>query len=178
MTYSHDEFVDAARAAAKTHHPTRAIRALLLETLKDPVAVAAALPPQDDDEIMLFEDDTVSVWSSRFQPHILMPPHEHRVEAHIGVVCGVEKEILYRREAGRLVHVTDRTVQPGEVLSLGADAIHAVTAEGNIPSHALHVYTGPLSQINRSLFDWDTGEPIAFTMENFHAMQRPVADNI
>jgi predicted metal-dependent enzyme (double-stranded beta helix superfamily) len=176
MSYSHDAFVEAARIAAASGNPTAAIRGLLAETLADPAAVAAALPPQDEDEIILFEDETVSVWSSRFQPHVIMPPHEHRMTAHIGVIFGVEKELLFRRENGRLIHVSDKAVRPREVLSLGPDAIHAVTAAGNAPSHALHVYTGALSAVERSLFDWETGDPVPFTMENFHAMQRPLRD--
>ena len=30
--------------------------------------------------------------------------------------------------------------------------------------------------VERSLFDWTTGEPITFTMENFHAMRRHKAE--
>ena len=55
-------------------------------------------------------------------------------------------------------------------------AVHAVTADGDGQSHAIHVYEGPLTQIQRSLFDWVTGEEVEFTMENFHAMARNKAD--
>lgn len=173
MSFSFDAFVQAARAAAGSAEPTKAVRALLEETLKEPAAIAAIAPPRDEDEIMLFEDETCSIWDCSFQPHVLMPPHEHRMDVHIGVFQGGEKNILFRREDDGLRHITSKVVRPGEVLSLGADGIHAVTAEGDAPSRALHVYTGPLMQVTRSLFDWDTGAEIAFTMENFHAMQRP-----
>jgi predicted metal-dependent enzyme (double-stranded beta helix superfamily) len=173
VTYSDESFVESARSAASAPDPDTAVIDLLRRTLADPEAVAAAMPDQHEDEILLFEDDSVSVWSSRFQPGVMMPPHEHRMPVHIGGVTGTEVSVLYRREAGQLVQVEERTVRPGEVLSLPGDAIHAVTAAGDMPSHALHVYLGPLSRVERALFDWDTGARVDFSMENFHAMQRP-----
>jgi len=176
MSFTYDSFVAAAREAAASGDATKAIRALLQETVADPEALAASIPPQDEDEIMLFEDDTVSIWSCIFQPHVVMPPHEHKMPVHIGCFSGGEKSYLYRREGDVLTHVKTRTVGPGEVFSMGGDGIHAVTAEGDSPSHALHIYTGPLMQVTRSLFDWDSGAEVDFTMENFHAMKKSTTE--
>ena len=173
MTFSYEQFVEDARAAAVTSHPTKAVRALLERTLNNTQLRNQGLPDQTDDEIHLFEDETVSVWSCRFQPAFVMPPHEHKMDVHIGVVSGTEKNIMYRREDGALVHKATKIVQSGEVLSIGADGIHAVTADGDQPSHALHIYLGPLMATKRDLFDWQTGAAIPFTMENFEAMKRP-----
>ena len=65
-----------------------------------------------------------------------------------------------------------KDVYAGDMLSLGPEAVHAVTAGTAEPSLALHVYLGPLMQIERSLFNWRTGEAIPFTMENFQAQSR------
>lgn len=176
MSFSYDAFVDAARGAARSDDATKAVRAVLAEMVADPEKLAAEIPPQDEDEIMLFEDETVSIWSCIFQPHVVMPPHEHRMPVHIGCFRGGEKSYLYRREGNTLKHITTKTVMPGEVFSMGGHGIHAVTADGDTHSHALHVYTGPLMQITRSLFDWDTGATVDFTMENFHTMKKSTAD--
>ncbi len=175
MTFSYDAFVEKARAAAATASPTKAVRALLEEIISDPALQAQGLPDQDEDEIHLFEDETVSIWSCRFSPEVAMPPHEHLMDVHIGVVTGAEKNIFFREEAGQLKHVSSKIVQTGEVLSLGRDAIHGVTADGEIPSHALHVYIGPLMQIERRLFEWDSGQSVPFTMENFERLKLPRA---
>ena len=172
MQFSYETFVDAARAAAGRPDATRSVRYLLKQTLSNPAAVAAAIPAQDEDEVLLFEDDTVSIWSCRFQPYVVMPPHEHKMHAHIGVFSGGEKNILFQQEATGLRHIATKVVEPGEVFSIGADGIHAVTADGSKPSHALHVYLGPLMKVQRALFDWETGEKVDFTMENFDKMKR------
>ncbi len=173
MTFSHDSFVKAVRAAASVPDAVQAVRALLKQVLADPDAVAAAVPHQEEDEILLFEDKTVSIWNCRFQPDVVMPPHEHKMTAHIGVFSGAEKNILFRREEGNLRHAATRAVHPGEVFSIGPDGVHAVTADGDRPSQALHVYLGPLTQVKRGLFDWETGAEVDFTMENFDRMKRP-----
>ena len=141
----------------------------------EPDPIASAIAEQDEDHIMLFEDDSVSIWTSRFHPTEVIPPHEHKMDVHIAVFRGGEKNILYRRENGVAKHVSSKVVKSGEIFSMGANGIHAVTADGSEPSLAIHVYLGPLMQVERFLFDWDTGEEVEYTMENFENMTRPVS---
>ena len=57
-----------------------------------------------------------------------------------------------------------------------AEGIHAVVGNGDQASLALHVYMGPVTTLKRDLYDWTTGEPVEFTMENFDKMKRPSSD--
>lgn len=177
---THDAYLEAfvakARQAAASDDPGRAIRALLQDSLQDRETMARVIAAQPEDEIMLFEDDTCSIWTCRFSPDMVMPPHEHRMPVHIAVYRGSEVQLLYRRDKDRLQHAGTRAVEAGETLRLGTDAVHAVTADGEIQSHAIHIYEGPLMQIDRALFDWTSGHEVAFTMENFHAMQKTRAE--
>ena len=171
-----EDFVAAARKAAIDAEPTKAVRQVLSEALADPEAIADAIAAQEEDEILLHEDDTVSIWTCRFLPDRVVPPHEHRMDVHIGVFRGAEKNIMYRRDGGTLSVAKSKTVNTGQVFSMGADGVHAVTADGDKPSLALHVYLGPLMQVERSLFDWKTGEEVEFTMDNFHNLTKARAD--
>ncbi|NKB53512.1 MAG: hypothetical protein GKR97_15040 [Rhizobiaceae bacterium] len=171
-----EEFVAAARKAAVDPEPTKAVRQVLMNALADPEPIADAIAATEENEILLHEDDTVSIWTCRFQPDQIVPPHEHKMDVHIGVFRGAENNILFRRDAGELKKAKNKIVGRGEVFSLGADGIHSVTADGSEPSLALHVYIGPLMQVDRNLFDWTTGDAVEFTMENFHKMTRPAAD--
>jgi len=171
-----EEFVEAARQAAVNPEPTKAVRQVLLDALADPEPVANAIAAQEEDEILLHEDETVSIWTCRFLPDRVVPPHEHKMDVHIGVFRGTEKNIMYRRDAGVLIKAKSKTVESGQIFSLGADGIHAATAHGGEPSLALHVYLGPLMQVERSLFDWRTGDAVEFTMDNFHNMTKTTAD--
>lgn len=119
---------------------------------------------------MVFEDETCSIWTCRYESHAVFAPHEHGMDVHIAFYRGAEVEVLYKRELGELRHGGNSLVKQGDVVRLGPEAIHAITADGDEQSIAIHVYEGPLTRIERSLFDWTTGEEVEFTMENFHAM--------
>lgn len=176
MSFSFDAFVSEVRTAAESPDPSEAVRTYLEKCVSDPAPIIAASPQSGDDEENLYEDENLSIWRCRFQPHVVMPPHEHKLPVHIAVYAGGEKNILFQVKDGKLEHTSTTVVGPGEVLSLDDSCIHAVTAEGGAPSDALHVYMGPLMKLKRDLFDWSTGEPVEFSMENFDQMKRPVSD--
>lgn len=83
---------------------------------------------------------------------------------------------MFRLEDSGLKHAKSVIVNSCEILSIGADGLHAVTANGDTHSHALHVYLGPLTKVKRDLFDWTTGDAVDFTMENFENMKRSRKD--
>jgi predicted metal-dependent enzyme (double-stranded beta helix superfamily) len=173
MTFSFDQFVIEARAAVASDKPTQAIRLLMQETLKSKEALVDNNPLEKNaDEIMLFEDDTVSVWICRFDPYTVVPPHEHKMNAFIGVFKGREKNHFFKNDANGLKYQSTQIIDAGQMTSIGTDGLHAVVAEGEEDCYSLHVYTGPLSKVKRSLFDWNTGEAIEFTDENFHRLKR------
>jgi len=171
-----DAFIAALRAAAAGERPGRAVRTLLQQAVGRPDALRAALSDlADGDETLLFEDDTVSIWHCRFHPEREVPPHEHRMPALIGVFAGTEANTFYRRGAAGLERVKTRRVAAGEVLAIGDAGIHSVSAAGTAPSHAVHVYLGPLSAVERSLFDWQTGAPRPLTDANFQTLTRRIS---
>lgn len=167
-----ESLVTQAREAAAAEDPAKAVRAVLENALADRDAYADIIAAQSEDEEHLFEDDTVSIWTCRFPPTELTAPHEHKLPVQIAVVRGIEKNILYHRRNGEMFEAAEKDVHAGDMLSLGPEAVHAVTAGTEEPSLALHVYLGPLMQIERSLFNWRTGAAIPFTMENFQAQSR------
>ena len=175
MSFNFEKFVEDVRKEAKSADPNQSVRALLERCVAEPDPIIDATPNDGEDEIMLFEDETLSIWHCRFQPHVVMPPHEHLLDVHIAVYSGGEKNIFFRSIDNELKHEATKVVRPGEVLSLGSDCIHAVTAEGDASSLALHVYMGPLMRLKRSLFDWETGQKIEFSMENFYKLKRPTS---
>jgi predicted metal-dependent enzyme (double-stranded beta helix superfamily) len=175
MSFTFESFVRAVRRAAGESDANAAVRMVLEQCVADPDPIVNATPLDGDDEVMLFEDQTLSIWRCCFQPHILMPPHEHKLDVHIAAYSGGEKNILFQCCEGELRHERTQVVRSGEVLFLDDQCIHAVTSDGDDPSLALHVYMGPLMQLKRALFDWETGDRVDFTMENFDNMKRPAS---
>lgn len=170
-----DDFIQQLRTAARSGEPAKRVRELMTAAFSDPQAVSAAMPHFDNDDEVLFEDDTVSIWFVRFVPGLHVPPHDHQTTATIGVYQGAEDNHFYLREAGRLVHRTTRRVGPGDVIALKPDGIHSVEAADNAVSCGLHVYLAKLTTIERSLFDWETGAACRYTDANFDRMKRQSA---
>ena len=167
-----DDFVQEMRDAALVDEPVKRVRDLMTEAFRDPEAIRAAMPDFDNDDEILFEDDSVSIWFVRFVPGLHVPPHDHQTTATIGVYEGAEDNHFYLRESGRLVHKTSKRVEPGDVIALKPDGIHSVEAANGKQSCGIHVYLAKLSTIERSLFDWESGEARPFTDENYDLMKR------
>jgi len=162
------------RAAAAGEEPAVAVRKLMTDAFREPAAIRAAMTDFKTEYQALFEDDSVSIWYSSFQPGMHVPPHDHRTTAVIGVYDGVEINHFYLREPGRLVPKSARRLAAGDVIALRPDAIHSVEADGDRPCLGIHVYLGPLTRIERSIFDWESGAATAYTDAKLDAMTRPV----
>ena len=170
-----DDFVQQLRAAALQDEAAARVRALMTDAVRDPAAIQAAMPVFENDDEALYEDDTVSIWFVRFVPGLHVPPHDHQTTATIGVYEGAEDNHFYLQEGDRLVHKSTRRVGPGEVIALKPDGIHSVEAANDAQSCGIHVYLAKLTTIERSLFDWDSGEACPFTDDNYEAMKRVTA---
>ena len=171
-----ETLLDDLKAAAAGPDPKTAVETVLGGFVADPAAAKAALPSYDEDDVILFEDESLSVWFCRFQPGMTVPPHDHRMTATIGVIEGVERNDFYERD-GRNPPVFSHStpVGAGAVVQIAADAIHGVTCTSPEPSEAIHVYLGALSRVDRSLFDPAGGAEMPFTDENYHRLTAAAA---
>ena len=170
-----DDFVQQLRTAALEGEPIRKVRELMNNAFSDPQAIKDAMPAFDNDDEVIFEDDSVSIWFVRFMPGLHVPPHDHQTTATIGVYEGAEDNHFYLREGGQLVHKTTKRVGPGDVIALKPDGIHSVEAANGSQSCGIHVYLARLTTIERSLFDWESGAAKPFTNENYDLMKRLTA---
>ena len=170
------KFIGRLREAASSADAAARVEALMSEAFRDPAAVRAAIPAFDTDEEILFEDETLSVYYCRFDPDHQVPPHDHRTTAVIGVYEGGEVNSFYRVEDGRLVETSTVTLGAGDVLRIGPDDIHTVMTSASEACHGLHVYLAPLTTIDRSLYDWETGAAEPMSDERFEALTRPRPD--
>ena len=175
-----DDFVTACRAAAASGDPIAEVRTLLTALVAEPEQLARQVPsPASDDgglcgaEAILFEDDDVTIIVVHSRPHVRQPPHDHSMPAIIGVYQGAEVQRFFHRDASSAdtLHETPgRTIHPGEVLSLGSSTIHAISTADDRWARAVHVYLGPLSSVDRSLYDPITSLPEAMTSARYDAL--------
>lgn len=178
MDFELQHFIDEIRAIVSRHTEVSAqsvrdsVLAVMQSEFENPDRIAAALPEYEEDDVILFENTSVSIWFCRFKPGLQVPPHDHQMNAFIGVYSGAELNSFYEREAMTWKKTNEIQVGPGDVLSIAPDEIHSVTTAGGAPSCALHVYLGELTKVERSLFEWETGRSIAFTQANYEDMVR------
>ena len=173
MSFSLTGFVRSARSAAADARPVAAVKTLMSQVFADPKAIARAAGSFIGPDECLYEDDGVSIYSVRFAPHELVPPHNHRIHAFLGVYEGTEVNLLYKQvTAGQLKLAKRRVLNPGDTMTIGSDGIHAVHTEHAMPSLGLHIYLGRLSTVSRELFDVETGRSIPFTDDNYQMLVR------
>ena len=174
MSFNLDNFVAEARDAANQEHAVATVNDLMARTFAEPQQIAAAITPFERDDEPLYEDAQISVYWVRFDPHVKVPPHNHKIAAFLGVYQGVEVNELYRKANGGIELVKSKRMEPGDTLSMGSEGIHGVFSEGDAPSLGLHVYLGQLTTVERELFHPDTGESMPFTTANYDKLVRPI----
>jgi predicted metal-dependent enzyme (double-stranded beta helix superfamily) len=172
-----DDFVTACRQAAALGDANAAVRTLLSELVANPQQLAKQIPaPTPDDcglcgfDNTLFEDHDVTIIVVHSRPGVVQPPHDHSMPAFIGVYQGAEAQRFFRRgttTGDMLVETPGQTIQSGEVLSLGSAAIHAISTADGRWARAVHVYLGPLSSVDRSLYNPATSQPEPMTAKRY-----------
>jgi predicted metal-dependent enzyme (double-stranded beta helix superfamily) len=142
-------------------NPRGAVRELVDRAVHDPRGVGDALLPERGGITPLSNEPDLTIAHIVWAPGMVLLPHDHRMWAVIGVYTGREDNEFYRRDADRPGRITDsgaKALGGGEVLSLGADAIHGVANTRDTLAGAIHVYGGDFVHAPRS--QWGPGEPV------------------
>jgi predicted metal-dependent enzyme (double-stranded beta helix superfamily) len=164
-------FVRDMRGIAAGQDAPNVLRAYMDRLMAAPDAVREAFPPELTGDQILFEDDTVSVWRTSFEPGVSVPAHDHRMSAVICVYQGEERNDFYEADPQGGVRRSGQVVlAKGSVLSVGPSAIHSVTCTSDEPALGLHVYLGNLTKQERTLYDIDSGTAMPFDDANYEKL--------
>lgn len=168
-----DELVTKLREIALDKNPAKGVIAILENFVMDLDAVVQGMPDFVNNDVILFEDDTISIWHCRFMSGTSVPPHDHQMMASIAVYRGVERNDFYLNSADNVLRKSGEVVAPaGKVVAMGPDAIHTVSCVSEEPSCGIHVYLGNLTNVSRSLFDVDNNEELPFTDDNYYRLHQ------
>lgn len=166
-----DQLVCELKIAAVHADAKAQVKSILERTVKDPQWIAASIPNYVDDDVILFEDDSVSIWHCRFLTGDSVPPHDHQMVATIAVYQGAEKNVMWiKSDTSGIEEKTEIVVNAGDVLQLGPNAIHSVSSTVDVDACAIHVYLGKLTTVERSLFDTQNGAVMQFNDDNYHRL--------
>ena len=168
-----DHLVELIKATAKKTDAKRLIKNILQKAVSNPEWISKSIPKVIENEVILFEDDSVSIWHCRFMPGQTVPPHDHQMTASIGVYQGSEQNDFFTlNNHGKLNKDNQIHLSSGNVLQIEKDTIHAVSCASEEPCCGIHVYQGNLTEVNRNLFDLKTNAVMKFTNENYHNLMR------
>jgi predicted metal-dependent enzyme (double-stranded beta helix superfamily) len=169
-----ERFVARATAAARAPSPMGRVEALLAEALTNPGAIARAIPPSDEVEVILHQSPELTVFHIELDPGTHYPPHSHGMHAAIGMYRGSELNVFYERGGPGLVERARREIMAGETSLMHPNTIHSVANPGSERSAAIHVYLGELPAVARSLWNPSTFEEHAFDDDLYFAFGRPL----
>ena len=177
-----DAFVDACIPLAPTKDHAEVSR-LLGELIADPsfASTVPAFPQQEPSplgwtlggEHVCHQTDELTVMVLDTLPGVLQPPHEHTMHAIIGVFEGCEDQRFFARSEDGLEPAAGRSLEAGDVIVLGEQAVHAISSPVGRAARAIHVYFGDIYAVERELFHPETLQPHPFTEANYDEFCRP-----
>ena len=172
QSFNLDTFVEQLKATSKQEDAYAQVRNLMDTTFAHADIINRDMPAMPEDDKVLYEDEYSSIWYVHFVPELVVPPHDHQTQVAIGIIRGSERNYLFRQHEDNLQLTGTAELNPGDTFYLGPKAIHAATACSPTPCNGIHVYMAPLTKIQRSLFDWDTGEARSFDDDTYEQLKR------
>jgi len=167
-----DAIVDAA---AKPDRLDR-VDAVLRDTTNRFHSLGRLIHEEGDDEVLLHASEALTIYHITLTPGLHYPPHNHLMDALIGIYLGRETNFFYAGSDGRLQMPQTHDVIAPAVVHLHPGAVHSVANTGSARSGALHVYLGNLPQTRRQMWRFAGERPEAFDNERYLAGARPIAD--
>ena len=165
------EFVDRCKELVRSPHPAEQILRLMRSAVQNAdsikKAIAPSVPRAALTDAELFRSDDLFIFNATLPPHLVSPPHDHRMWAVIGIYEGQENNSFYKRSPTRLEEANHREVQAGEAILLGPEVIHAVANPRGFTTLGLHVYGGDLNAAQRSMWNPYTGEELCYDVRQF-----------
>lgn len=135
-----------------------AVRETLASALSDHAAVLNALggPTQAGLDVMHRSPD-FTIFAAHWTPQMNLLPHDHMMEALIGIYTGREDNIMWHRnEHGEIEAREANCLFEGDIAVLPADAIHSVTNPLLRFTGGIHIYDGDFFGTDRHQWEPET----------------------
>jgi predicted metal-dependent enzyme (double-stranded beta helix superfamily) len=170
---THD-IVDAARSP----HALERIETVLRDLTSRFHSLGALLHEEDDDEVLLYASQNLTIYHITLSPGLQYPPHNHLMDALIGIYMGGETNFIYPA-VGDEIGIPERQDYTAPALvHLSPHTVHAVANTGSGRSGALHVYLGDLTQTRRQMWTSQSNRAEPFDNDRYLAGARGIQQSV
>ena len=164
-------FVEACFEALEAEHPVEAIRDLLTVTVSEPNNLIEGLPDPLGQELVLFRDPRLTIIQVTVAPGMQYPPHNHGMEAAIGLYAGLERNLWFGPvESDSILARGMSELRAKDTINMAGGVIHAVANPAGGHSAGVHVYLGDLIAHDRTLWHPDTLQPMPFDNDKYFGL--------
>lgn len=164
------DIVNAATAA----DPLGRISAVLRDLTDRFHARGALVHEEADDEVLLHASAHLTIYHITLSPGLHYPPHDHLMDALIGIYQGSETNFVYPRAGAALDAPERQDYAAPTVVHLGPHTVHSVANTGRARSGALHVYLGDLPRTQRHMWSAPGSKAQPFDNEWYLAGAQPI----
>jgi predicted metal-dependent enzyme (double-stranded beta helix superfamily) len=160
--------------AAQHPDPLHQVKKVLSDYADRFHASGALIHEEEDDEVLLHASPKLTIYHITLSPGLQYPPHNHLMDALIGIYRGGETNFIYPAAAGKLDRPLRQDVTAPAVLHMPRHIVHSVANTGHARSGALHVYLGDLTEIHRHMWTSESGGPEPFDNVRYLTGARPI----
>ena len=160
--------------AAGSPRPLGQIEKVLHDLTKCFHSSGGLVHEEEDDEVLLHASTSLTIYHITLSPGLQYPPHNHLMDALIGIYKGGETNFVYPVADGKLEVPERRDFTAPAVVHLPPHAVHSVANTGSARSGALHVYLGDLSRAARQLWNFQSNQAEPFDNARYLAGARPL----
>ena len=162
--------------AADKSEPLKTLEDVLRRHVQRFHALGKLVHEAVEDEVLLHVSPSLTIYHITLSPGVQFPPHNHLMDALIGIYLGSETNLIYPPGRGdRLAAATRQDVIAPNVIHMDAHVVHSVANIGAGRSGALHVYLGDLPGTRRQLWAAEGSGPEPFDNARYLDGARPVA---
>jgi predicted metal-dependent enzyme (double-stranded beta helix superfamily) len=164
--------------AAESPYPLERIKTVLRDITNHFHSLGVLIHDEADDEVLLHESQNLTIYHITLSPGLQYPPHNHLMDALIGIYKGGETNFVYPVAAGKIEVPERREFTAPALVHLPSHTVHSVANTGSARSGALHVYLGDLPRTRRQLWSLQSNQAESFDNDRYLAGARPIQQSI
>jgi predicted metal-dependent enzyme (double-stranded beta helix superfamily) len=162
MPITVDQLINDCRAALDESTPQAAMREVLERAVSRPSDLLDALPAPGQQSLPVHVSPELTILQVVNGPGFVLYPHDHGSWSATAMYAGQERSTFYRRTADGTVASGGKEYAAGEVVMMGADAIHAIENPLTSVNAAIHVFAGNPFIDACSQWDFETLTEVPF----------------